>query len=346
MDRGWLNRARPPIMDSHSPLSSGATAPARRVVITGGAGFIGQAIAAALVAREVEVTLLDLPNRVGRVAPDLRARVVAGDVGERSSYERLDAAGTYDAVIHLAAQTSNRVSHEEPERDVNTNARGTLLVTEWCCARGIRRLLYSSSMAVYGHPEKLPIQETDRTLPFSYYGITKLAGEHYIGANAGRGLNATIFRLFNVYGPGQDLANLKQGMASIYLAYVLQGQKVPVTGSLDRYRDFVYIDDVVAAFLQVLDDPKAHGRVLNVGTGDSTTVQDLLRLIITSAGADPAKYPVEQVNSHAGDQFGMVADASLLRGEFGWRPTVSLPEGIRRMVTWARAEFARTDTVR
>jgi UDP-glucose 4-epimerase len=318
-----------------------ATPPVRRVVITGGAGFIGQAIAGALVARDFEVTLLDLPDRVRRVAPGLRARVVAGDVGERSAFERLDAAGSYDAVIHLAAQTSNRVSHEEPERDVNTNARGTLLVTEWCCARGISRLLYSSSMAVYGHPEKLPIQEMDRTLPFSYYGITKLAGEHYIRANAGRGLNATIFRLFNVYGPGQDLANLKQGMASIYLAYVLQGQKVPVTGSLERYRDFVYIDDVVDAFLRVLDEPQAHGSVFNLGTGVSTTVQDLLRLIITSAGEDPVRYPVEQVASHAGDQFGMVADASLFRNGFGWRPTVSLAEGIRRMVTWARPALAR-----
>jgi len=317
--------------------------PVRRVVITGGAGFIGQAIAQALVARDVEVTLLDLPERIGRVAPTLRARVVAGDVGECSAYERLDAAGTYDAVIHLAAQTSNRVSHERPELDVNTNARGTLLVTEWCCARGIRRLLYSSSMAVYGHPEKLPIQENDRTLPFSYYGITKLAGEHYIRANAGRGLNATIFRLFNVYGPGQDLANLKQGMASIYLAYVLQRQKVPVTGSLDRYRDFVFIDDIVAAFQLALDEPGTHGRIFNLGTGTSTTVQDLLRLIITSAGEDPVKYPVEQVASHAGDQFGMVADASLFRNEFAWRPTVSLPEGIQRMVTWARSALAGKD---
>jgi UDP-glucose 4-epimerase len=321
-----------------SPFSE--PSPAQRVVITGGTGFIGQAVAAALVARDVDVTLLDLPDRIGRVAPGLRARVIAGDVGERSAYDRLDAAGNYDAVIHLAAQTSNRVSHEEPERDVNTNARGTLLITEWCCARGISRLLYSSSMAVYGHPEKLPIQEKDRTLPFSYYGITKLAGEHYIRANRGRGLNATIFRLFNVYGPGQDLANLKQGMASIYLAYVLRGLKVPVTGSLDRYRDFVYIDDVVAAFLRVLDEPKAYGRIFNVGSGTSTTVRDLLQVIVASAGEDPARYPVEQVESHAGDQFGMVADASLLRDELGWHPTVPLPEGIRRMVTWARPTLA------
>lgn len=333
-------------MPSNVLSGSAGTSRYQRIVITGGAGFIGRAIAVALLSRSMEVIVVDLPGRSERIPPHPRLHCVTGDIGDRGTYGQLDRFDRVDAVIHLAAQTSNRVSHEEPERDVDTNARGTLLVTEWCCARRIQRLLYSSSMAVYGHPEKLPIHENDRVLPFSYYGITKLAGEHYIRANASRGLNATILRLFNVYGPGQDLANLKQGMASIYLAYVLQGQKVPVTGSLDRYRDLVYIDDVVAAFLRVLDDPRAYHRIFNVGTGLSTTVRALLHLIIRSAGEDPEKYPVEEVASHAGDQFGMVADASLLRTEFGWEPTVDLPEGIRRMVAWARPELARAISTR
>lgn len=308
----------------------------QHVVITGGAGFIGQALANALLARGARVTIFDRHERNAAVLPRPQLTIVSGDVGVRGSYDALEAAGPHDAVIHLAAQTSNRVSHEEPERDIDTNARGTLLVTEWCCARGIRRLIYSSSMAVYGHPAKLPIEETDPALPFSYYGITKLAGEHYIRANAGRDLRATIFRLFNVYGPGQDLSNLKQGMASIYLAYVLRGEKIPVTGALERFRDFVYIDDVVSAFLAVLDDPRSHGETYNLGSGQGTTVRDLLRLIIASAGENADTYPVEQVASHAGDQFGMIADASRFRRQFDWSPTVGLSEGIRRMADWAR----------
>lgn len=308
-----------------------------RYLITGGAGFIGQAMAARLVQQGANVVILDLAAKLAELKGASRYQCIAADVSEDSTYRKLDQVAPFDAVLHLAAQTSNRVSHEEPERDVVTNALGTLRLVEWCCSAGIQRLIFSSSMAVYGNPEKLPVCEDDSTHPFSYYGITKLAAEHYIRANAYRGLNATIFRLFNVYGPGQNLKNLKQGMASIYLAYILRNEAIPVTGSLKRFRDFVYIDDVVDAWMLALHDSKTFGRTFNLGTGRSITVGDLIQLIILAAGRDPREYPIHEVETHAGDQFGMRAEVTAFADVTGWSPKVSLEEGIRRMVAWARA---------
>ena len=293
-------------------------------------------MAKALLQRGADVVIVDLPTKLAETHGTAGCLCLAADVSEVSTYRELDRLGPFDAVLHLAAQTSNRVSHEEPERDVLTNALGTLRLVEWLCASGIRRLLFSSSMAVYGHPVHLPVSESNEVKPFSYYGITKLAAEHYIWANVGRGLDATVFRLFNVYGPGQNMSNLKQGMASIYLAYVLKGEIIPVTGSLDRFRDFVYIDDVVDAWMRVLHDPAAHGRTFNLGTGRSITVRELLNLIIVAAGRDPSNYPIQEVATHAGDQFGMRADASAFMSATGWTPRVPLEDGIRRMTDWAR----------
>ena len=309
----------------------------RRYAVTGGAGFIGQAMVAALAKTGAEVVIVDLPVKLAEMRAPSCYQWVAGDISETETYNKLSKFAPFDAVLHLAAQTSNRVSHEEPERDVLTNALGTLRLVEWCCAMGVRRLLFSSSMAVYGLPARLPISEVDPVAPFSYYGITKLAGEHYIRANAERGLNATIFRLFNVYGPGQDMRNLKQGMASIYLAYVLRGEKIPITGSLDRFRDFVYIDDVVDAWMRALHESSTFGRTFNLGTGKRTTVRELLKLIIRVAGENPDTYPVEQVSGHAGDQFGMQADATAFKSATGWTPRTQLEEGLSLMVNWAKS---------
>lgn len=307
-----------------------------RYLITGGAGFIGGALARALAARGARITVLDLPQKIEKTSLDPAFKVVAGDVAERATWEAAAGHGPFDAVLHLAAQTSARVSHERPEEDVDTNAKGTLLAADWCRRQGIERLLYASSMAVYGQPETLPVSEDAPPAPVSNYGVSKLAGEHYLRA---AGLPCTTFRLFNVYGPGQDMENLKQGMVSIYLAYVLAGEKVPVTGSLERFRDFIYIDDVVDAWLRVLDGPPpgrpARG-TYNLGSGVKTTVRQLLDVIIAACGHDPDGYPVEDVGGHPGDPWGTVSDSRRFAEDFDWRPRIDLDRGVGAMVDWLR----------
>ena len=229
-----------------------------------------------LVAGGHSVTILDLPEKIKRSSFPSSVNVISGDVASETTFKKLTA--PFDAVFHMAAQTSARVSHEEPERDIEVNARGTLLLAQWCVRHNVRRLLYGSSMGIYGNPSELPVKETLLPGPVSFYGVTKLAGEHYLNAHIPLGLQPTSFRMFNVYGPGQDMANMKQGMISVYLAYIHAGQSVQVTGSLDRFRDFIYIDDIVDAFLLAVDSQLSHGETYNLGCGITHTVRQVLDL--------------------------------------------------------------------
>lgn len=305
-----------------------------RYLITGGAGFIGGAIARRMLTDGHEVSILDLPHKIQAASPPPEVRAIAADISHRDGFTELK--GSFDAVIHLAAQTSARVSHEEPERDVDTNARGTMLLAQWCVQHGISRVIYGSSMAVYGNPSRLPVQETDTPAPVSFYGVTKLAGEHYLQAHVSLGLEPTIFRMFNVYGPGQDMANLKQGMLSIYLAYIHAGEPVRVTGSFDRFRDFVYVDDVVDAFLLALKTEESKRQLYNLGTGVTHTVRRVLDLLIASYGYNPEDYPVHKIEDHPGDIFGTCADSTKFCRQCHWEPKIKLTDGIGRMIAWLR----------
>jgi UDP-glucose 4-epimerase len=199
-------------------------------------------------------------------------------------------------------------------------------------------MLYGSSMGVYGNGTHAPARETDLPAPVSFYGVTKLAGEHYVAAHVPMGLQPTSFRMFNVYGPGQDMSNMKQGMVSVYLAFIQAGKPIEVTGSLERFRDFIYIDDIVDAFLLALDDQRSHGETYNLGCGVTHTVRRVLDISIAACGHDPRTYPVHQAEGHAGDIFGICSDSSKFRSGFGWAPKVRLEEGIQRMAGWLRQE--------
>lgn len=292
-----------------------------------------------LLAEGHAVSILDLPGKIEKSPPPAGAETICGDLSIAETFRRLK--GPFDGAIHLAAQTSARVSHENPQVDVDTNARGTMLLAQWCIHHEVQRLLYGSSMAVYGNPSRLPVTETDMPAPVSFYGVTKLAGEHYLNAHIPLGLRPTIFRMFNVYGPGQDMANLKQGMLSIYLAYINSGEPVRVTGALDRFRDFIYIDDVVDAFMAALDNEHTYEQTYNLGTGTTHTVRTVLDLLMKSCGQNPSTYPVYQDEGHSGDIFGTCANATKLQKECGWAPKVCLPEGIQRMVAWLGEEARR-----
>ncbi len=305
-------------------------------LITGGAGFIGYSLAKALDKKGASITILDTPEKIRKTTIDKKFTVIAGDIAKRDTFDDLPKGRTFDAVLHLAAQTSARISQEMPEMDIDTNGRGTMLLVDWCLKNGIDRILYSSSMAVYGDPEVLPVTEKTSLAPVSHYGVSKLTGEYYIKAASKLGLKHTIFRLFNVYGPGQDMSNLKQGMISIYLAYVMNGQTIPVTGSLDRFRDFIYIDDVVNAWVIALHDEKFYNRTYNLGTGVKTTVREAIDMIISAYGYDEKTYPVKEVEGHTGDQFGLVSDSTIFASESGWKPEVSVSEGVSRMVKWVK----------
>lgn len=304
--------------------------------MTGGAGFIGSNIARRLLADGHRVWVVDnLSTGNARNVPE-GAEFVELDISEPRVADRLPNY-PFEAVMHLAAQSSGQISHESPQLDVMTNLFGTLQLLDWARATGVRRFLHGSSMAVYGLTEESPIREDARFVPHSFYGINKLASEHYLTHFQSQGLSTTAFRMFNVYGPGQNLANMKQGMVSIYLAYLLAGDKLQVKGSVERFRDFIYIDDVVEAWVRALDAPTADGRVFNLASGRATLVRELIAGLMRAFGYDATTYPVEYLDPTPGDQFGIYADISRIRSELKWEPQVDLASGLQRTVSWARA---------
>ena len=297
------------------------------VLVTGGAGFIGTALARRLTQLDIDVVLLDLP---GRFKAFHRAvwECLELDV---SNWDQLKVLSDrkFTTVFHLAAQTSSHVSQLKPELDVDTNVKGVLNVLNLCRRASVEKIVFTSSVAVYGSREG-KISETDPLLPVANYGCTKVAGEAFIRCYGQYGIKHTIFRLFNVYGPGQDYENLMQGMLSIYMAQAITNGVIRMTGSMERYRDFVYIDDVVDALLMAMSG--LHSLVLNVGTGNATRVQELVEVIGKLEGRDIF---VENIGSHEGDIFGSVADISSIK-EQGWSPSWDIGEGIVRMYADAR----------
>jgi UDP-glucose 4-epimerase len=310
----------------------------RRALVTGGAGFIGSHLARRLLADGWDVTIIDnLSSGQARNIPR-QARFTWGDLTHDETVGAL-AAEAVDVVFHLASHVGQEASFERPVYDLEANALATLRLLQWSRQRGVSQFVFASSMNVYGNPAELPVSERSPVEPSSFYAVGKMTSEYYCRIFQRLGLNTTTLRLFNVYGPLQDMANLKQGMVSIYMAYVAKGEPILVRGATSRFRDFVHVDDVVDAFCAVVD-PRAYGRTYNVATGRKTHVAELLDLIVRAFGHAPRRYPVTSGPPTPEDQFGIWGDASAMASELGWKAKVRLEDGIERMAAWVKGDQA------
>lgn len=305
---------------------------AQTYLVTGVAGFIGGAVARRLLSLGHSVVGIDnLSTGFAQNIPN-GVTFVRGDVQDASVYTGLPAA-QYAAIYHIAGQSSGEVSFDNPAYDLQTNTQSTLLLLKWAREQGCRRFLYASSMSVYGDQPDAPVGEGVLPTPKSFYGVGKLASEHYLRIYSTFGIGTAALRLFNVYGPGQNLENLRQGMVSIYLAQAIRTGRIVVKGDRARFRDFVYIEDVVDAFCGVEDAMATPGyRCYNVGTGVKTTVGELLDALQSLL---PKRPEIEHAGGTPGDMFGIRADCSLIQAETTWRSRWTLDRGLREMVRWA-----------
>lgn len=301
----------------------------QRVLVTGGAGFIGAHLARRLLERGAAVTVLDDLSNSSRDNVPQGAEFLAGDICDPAVWEALRGRA-FSAVCHLAAQSSGTLSFADPLRDMHSHLPGSFRLLEHCRSQGIRRVLYASSTTTYGEPERLPVDESHPQRPKSYYALGKTCCERALEFHAQLGLEFTILRMPNVYGPGQNLLNSNQGMISIYLAEMLAGRPIVVKGGPERFRDFVHVDDVVDAWLLALENPASIGRTYNLGLGVSSTVGEVLDAL-KAAWGDP-DYPVVFEGGTPGDQQGMRLDISRIKAELGFRPRIGLGEGVARMV--------------
>lgn len=299
------------------------------VLVTGIGGFIGSCIGRRLVAEEIPVVGVDDFSQGKLANVPKEAVFIEGDLAEPATLERLP--GDVEYVLHLAGQSSGEISFDDPVADLRKNTVSTLNLVRWALRRGVRRFVYASSMAVYGpHPDR-PASESDPCQPLSCYGVGKLASEQYLRVYA-KELPSVALRMFNVYGPGQDMENLRQGMVSIYLKMALTQGRVHVRGRLDRYRDFIFIDDVVDIWIRAMRLEDFGFHAVNVGTGRRTTVESLLaemaRLIPGIRWYSDGTTP--------GDQFGIYADTTRLRQVLGVMEFTDLSVGLRRFVERAK----------
>jgi UDP-glucose 4-epimerase len=315
------------------------------VLITGGAGFIGSHIAHRLLKEGQEVIILDNLSTGFRENIPAGARFLHLDLSDESFVGGLKDIEA-DAVIHMAAQSSGEISFDNPVYDLRTNTLGTLLLLKWSLEHEVKKFVFTSSMTAYGDGTSTARVETDPVRPKSFYGVGKCASEYYINIFADMGLDTTILRLFNIYGPGQNMENLRQGMVSIYMAYIAQNQPILVKGPLDRFRDFVYIDDVMRAVDMAMKNPRSRGGTFNVCTGRKVLVSELLGIIMEAFGHPRGTYPVTTGPRTPRDQDGVYGSYDLIRSRLGWEPTVTLEEGVARMAAWVKEYYRRKAGVR
>jgi UDP-glucose 4-epimerase len=304
-------------------------------LLTGGAGFIGGHLAHALSAEGWRVDVVDdlSSGRAANVPP--ACDLIELDLGERQATGRLPRV-RYDAICHLAGQSSGEKSFDDPARDLDANARSTVALAAWAREQRIPLIVHASSMGVYGDVATHPVDERTEPRPISFYGASKLAAEHALSAAPDvRGIS---LRMFSIYGPGQNLEEMRQGMVSIFLSMALRGEPIEVRGPLDRVRDFVYVEDCVEAWLRALATSEASGP-FNVGTGVATSIRSLLAQMLDLLGA-PDHPVVEDTARTRGDQFALSASTARAREVLGWSAWTELRQGLETMVAWARAAIS------
>ena len=303
-----------------------------RVLVTGGAGFIGSHLTDALLARGDEVTVVDDLSRGRQARLDSRAVLHKLSITGAGSLTSLVEQARPELICHLAAQIDVRVSVVAPADDAQTNVVGTVNVLEAARAADARVLLCSTGGALYGRDAPIPSLEDVLPLPESPYGIAKYCAEQYVGLyNRLHGTGHTILRLANVYGPRQDPAG-ESGVIPIFCARVLAGERPVVYGDGAQTRDYVYVGDAVEAFLAAAD--RGRPGTWNIGTGTEVSVLALARLIGEAAGrtVDP-----EFTQARAGELQRSALAVERAHRDLGWTPQVPLAEGVRRVYEWIEA---------
>jgi UDP-glucose 4-epimerase len=310
----------------------------RRVLVTGGAGFVGCNLVRRLLREGAQVTVLDdLFTGRRENLPESGFEFVHGSVCDPPVVERL--VGLSEVVIHAAARNIV-VSTRNPREDYETNIGGTLNVLLAARAAGGRRIVYTSSTSVYGNPRYMPINEDDHLSLLTPYAVSKLAGENYCMAfYESYGLTTAAVRYSNIFGPGQDPANPYCGVVAKFAEALFAGKPPVIHGDGNQTRDFTFIDDAVEATLLAATSERAIGEVFNVGTGVETRVNQLAEILIRTIGVDVV--PEHNDRRDVDNIRRRVVSIEKARRALRWVPEVTLEEGLRRTVEWQRGVLAQ-----
>lgn len=300
-----------------------------KVLVTGGAGFIGSHIVDALVGRGDEVLVLDNLSSGKKENVNPKARLIEISITDPKTIDIISEEKP-ELIFHLAAQALVPVSVRDPLLDAEINVKGFLHVMEGASKAGTKKIVYSSTGgAIYGDIEPIPTPETVEARPLSPYGITKLNGERYLDFYRDlRGINSTVLRYANVYGPRQNPFG-EGGAVAIFTQKLLSGERPTIFGDGSQTRDYVYVGDVVSANLKAAESNDAGP--FNIGTGIETTTKELFLAIQKELGS---KLDPLYVEERAGDLSRSALDISKARKELVWNPQSYLTQGIKETIKW------------
>ncbi|QTN31266.1 NAD-dependent epimerase/dehydratase family protein [Akkermansiaceae bacterium] len=306
-----------------------------KILVTGGAGFIGSHIVEMYQDKADEIRVLDnLRTGYRHNLDGLRHTFIEGSITNRELVKK--AVEGVDYIFHLAALVSVPESMAKPGECVDINVHGLLNVLEEASAVGVKKLVFASSAAVYGDNPTVPKTEAMCPEPKSPYAITKLDGEYYLGMFQQEGrLETTAIRFFNVFGPRQDPKGAYAAAVPIFIEKAVRNEDITVYGDGEQTRDFIYVKDIAGALSFAVETPGVTG-VFNAGYGGQITINDLAQRIITSASSSSE---VLHGPERAGDVKHSRASAEKLRNE-GWAPRHSLEEGLEKTLAFFRAKWA------
>jgi len=329
-------------MSSRNSDSTPAAFDSKRVLITGGVGFIGSNLAEALVDLGADVTLVDslIPEYGGNlfnVEPFKdKVRVNISDVRDEHAMKYLIQGQDY--LFNLAGQTSHVDSMNNPYPDLEINARSQLSILEACRKHNPDvKLIFASTRQMYGKPEYLPVDERHPLRPVDVNGINKMAGEWYhILYNNVYDIRGCVLRLTNTYGPRMRVKDARQTFLGIWIKKMVEGDGIQVFGDGKQIRDFNYVDDVVNAMLMCATNEEANGEIFNLGADDPINLKDTAELLIQVNGGgsyEVVPFPPDRKSIDIGDYY---ADYRKIRAKIGWKPQVLLEEGLRRTLDYYR----------
>ena len=302
------------------------------IVITGGNGFIGTNLAKKFSSKGHKVFLLDFKRKLKKTNIHKNIKYFKTDITSLKSLKKVKIPKN-SVLLHCAGQPSAAVSFQKPYDDHKKNILGMMNIINFSYIKKVQKIIFASTFNVYKENFKsAQLKEVSECEPKSLYAISKLAAENYLRVYGNYlGLKWNIFRMFNIYGPGQDKKNKNLGMISIFLNMAKSNPKVIVKGSLKRFRDFIYIDDVIEAWYKLALDKKNYNQIFNLGSGKKTTLNILFKNIQKTLGK---KIYIKEIGGTPGDFLGCYADTKKIEKYLKFKSKVSLSKGLKLFNNW------------